>query len=136
MKNSTTWYVCALPSPWYDSLNIFVFKCSCDNDVADYKRILGRWFNERRLEYDLQDGSEPDDSEWPPCSRRYLAMAYTKNAATKEPPGWVYRALQSGTESDVQETTLWLNDLLHDICREVCGIVSAQGIYDLIPLYP
>lgn len=63
------------------------------------------------------------DSEWPPLSRRYLAMACIKNAVAIEPLDWIDLALRSETESEVRETTLWLNNLLHRIHREVRAIV-------------
>lgn len=64
---------------------------------------------------------EPGYSRYTPDGRRYLAMACIDRGAALvvEPVGWIDIALRPRTESDVQETALWLNNLLHRIYGQV-----------------
>lgn len=96
-------------------------QCTCDDDVTNYKRILRQWIYSYNLEH-LPSHRGTDDSEWPPCSHRYLAMADVERDITTEPSGNIGIVLRPETDFDAHETTLWLNDLLHRIYREVHSV--------------
>ncbi|KAF5309460.1 hypothetical protein D9619_012450 [Psilocybe cf. subviscida] len=95
--------------------------CVYDDDLTSYKRNLFQWIRTRPAEYLLfQDNPEqqPHDSEWPPCSHRYLAMTYIADHVTTKPPAWFDIALRRGADLDIHETVDWLNIVLHRIHRK------------------
>ncbi|KAF5309496.1 hypothetical protein D9619_012426 [Psilocybe cf. subviscida] len=82
--------------------------CTTDYDVTNYKWILRGWIN-------TQQHKSGTDFKWPPCSRKYLAMAHIDGHVTTEPRGNIGIALRPETNSDTTETAVWLDSLLHRI---------------------
>lgn len=83
------------------NMTIHIPQCSCKDDVTNYKRILRQWVNEQLVGSNLHMLYEPDDTKWPPYSRKYLAMAFNERGIMKQPFEWMYLALCPTTESDV-----------------------------------
>lgn len=103
-------------------------QCTSDDDVTHYKKILRQWI------YALPSQSYPEAiyqlgpaTRWPPCSHRYLAMAYVDSGIIS--PDHVWISMRPETAADARETAEWLNTLLHRIYTEVCWIGHELDFY-------
>lgn len=110
----------------------WVFQCACDDDKAEYKQILRRWISIQPLEYRvIYHWGTTESKLWPPCSHRYLAMAYIDQYFMTEPSGYIGIALCPETALDAREMAVWLDNLLRHIHREVTEIHFESRFYNL-----
>lgn len=87
-------------------------KCTNDEDVTNFRRIVHQWidgFNLHNVKY--------DDVRHIPFSSRYFHMAWAFHCYALNSE--MAAALHPDTDDDRHELALWLDDLLHHMHREV-----------------
>lgn len=93
-------------------------QCICDNDITKYKWIVRQWAYSLNDIHLLQE-THANATRWPPYGYRYVVMARLERDVSKGLHDHIEVALHPETDSDVQEITSWLHNLLYCIHREV-----------------
>lgn len=112
--------------PPNENIYLLFLQCNCDDDVINFKRIMRQWINkDNTVVFGWEFESVSDTSSVPesglvpkiPFSHKYLQMARADYDYQLDSE--IATALAPETDMDRQELTLWLNDLLYQMHREL-----------------